>query len=120
MRLLNLLFTAALATSAWAQPRNATVRVNFGEKSGTLDIQRIALGQGGLSQEPMWEDRMTEIRALRPKLIRPEMLDATAPSYDENARLRPLDPSRVEKGDLRTQVDLDAYGIAFWSFEPTR
>jgi len=27
-------------------------------------------GQGGLSKEPMWEDRLTEIRALRPRLIR--------------------------------------------------
>jgi hypothetical protein len=53
-------------------------------------------------------------------LMRPELLDAMAPSYDENSRLRPLDPVRVTKGDLRTNVDLDAYGIAFWSFEPTR
>lgn len=53
-------------------------------------------------------------------LMRPELLDATAPSYDENARLRPLDPVRVEKGDLRTEIQLEAYGIAFWSFEPTR
>lgn len=53
-------------------------------------------------------------------LMRPELLDATAPSYDENARLRPLDPVRVEKGNLRTEIDLDSYGIAFWSFEPTQ
>ncbi len=53
-------------------------------------------------------------------LMRPELLDAVAPSSDENARLRPLDPVRVTKGDLRTQVELDAYGVAFWSFEPTR
>jgi hypothetical protein len=52
-------------------------------------------------------------------LMRPELLDATAPSYDENARLRPLDPVRVQ-GELRTEIDLDSYGIAFWSFEPTR
>ena len=52
-------------------------------------------------------------------LMRPELLDATAPSYDENARLRPLDPVRVQ-GEVRTEVNLDSYGIAFWSFEPTR
>ena len=51
-------------------------------------------------------------------LMRPELLDAAAPSYDENARLRPLTPVRVGKGALLTNVDLDAYGIAFWSFEP--
>jgi hypothetical protein len=70
MRIANVLFTAAFVLNAWGQPHTATVRVNFGEKSGTLDIQRIALGQGGLSAEPMWDDRMAEIRALRPKLIR--------------------------------------------------
>jgi hypothetical protein len=53
-------------------------------------------------------------------LMRPELLDALAASYDENARLRPLDPVRVDKGDLRTRIELDAYGIASWSFEPVR
>jgi hypothetical protein len=51
-------------------------------------------------------------------LMRPELLDANAPSYDENARLRPLDPVRVEKGDLHTEIELDGYGVAFWIFEP--
>ncbi len=53
-------------------------------------------------------------------LMRPELLDAVAPSSDENARLRPLDSVRIQSGDLRTEVDLEAYGVAFWSFEPTR
>ena len=30
----------------------------------------MALGQGGLSDEPMWDDRIAEIRALNPKVIR--------------------------------------------------
>ena len=30
----------------------------------------MALGQGGLSPDTMWESRVAEIRALRPKLIR--------------------------------------------------
>lgn len=30
----------------------------------------MALGQGGLSKEPMWADRIPDIRALRPRLIR--------------------------------------------------
>jgi hypothetical protein len=51
-------------------------------------------------------------------LMRPELLDANAPSYDENARLRPLDPVRVDKGDLHTEIELDGYGVAFWIFEP--
>lgn len=53
-----------------AQPQSAEVKVNFQERLGPLHIDRMALGQGGLSDEPMWDDRTTEIRALRPKLIR--------------------------------------------------
>jgi len=53
-------------------------------------------------------------------LMRPELLDATAPSYDENARLHPLDPAKVEKGAFKTEVALGPWGVAFWSFEPTR
>ena len=33
-------------------------------------MDRMALGQGGLSDQPMWADRIPEIRALRPRLIR--------------------------------------------------
>ena len=47
-----------------------TVRVFLGERLGPLEIDRMALGQGGLSEEPMWTDRIPEIRALRPRLIR--------------------------------------------------
>jgi len=53
-------------------------------------------------------------------LMRPELLDANAPSYDENARLRPLKPANIDKGTLETGVDLEPWGIAFWSFEATR
>ena len=53
-------------------------------------------------------------------LMRPELLDATAPSYDENARLRPLEPVTVERGAFHTGIELGPWGVAFWSFEPTR
>src|SRR6478672_2013225 len=53
-----------------AQNRTADVRVNANDKLGPLEIDRFALGQGGLSEEPMWADRAAEIRALRPRLIR--------------------------------------------------
>ena len=53
-------------------------------------------------------------------LMRPELLDATAPSYDENARLRPLEPVTVSKGPFHTEIELGPWGVAFWSFEPTR
>ena len=53
-------------------------------------------------------------------LVRPELLDAMAASSDENARLRPLNPVTIEPGAFHTEVELEPYGIAFWSFEPTR
>jgi hypothetical protein len=48
----------------------ARVEVNFAESLGPLGMSRMALGQGGLSSEPMWENRVAEIRALKPGLIR--------------------------------------------------
>ena len=59
-----------LAALAAGQTRTAAVRVSFQKTAGKLDIQRIALGQGGLSEETIWGDKMVEIRALRPRLIR--------------------------------------------------
>jgi len=73
-RAANLLFaltTAVLAgatSSLWAQ--NAHVQMSFSERLGAMDIDHMSLGQGGLADEPMWADRIAEIRALRPKLIR--------------------------------------------------
>ncbi len=70
-KLILVLATVVLANSlAWAQSREATVRVNFGERLGPLEIERMSLGQGGISAEPMWADRISEVRALRPRLIR--------------------------------------------------
>ncbi|HTD86733.1 MAG TPA: hypothetical protein VK850_09160 [Candidatus Binatia bacterium] len=57
-----------LAGVAWAQP--VGVEVRFGERIGPMRMERMSLGQGGLSDEPMWQDRIAEIRALRPGLIR--------------------------------------------------
>jgi hypothetical protein len=51
-------------------PREASVRVSFDRHLGPLEIDRAALGQGGLSDQPMWETRVAEIRALHPRLIR--------------------------------------------------
>src|SRR5438874_1145814 len=53
-----------------AQTREVSVRVSFGQRLGPLEIDRMALGQGGLSDEPMWDRRIAEVRALRPRLIR--------------------------------------------------
>lgn len=50
--------------------RNATLTCDFSRDLGSLDMSRMALGQGGLSPDTMWESRIPEIRSLRPKLIR--------------------------------------------------
>jgi hypothetical protein len=47
-----------------------SVDVSLNERLGPLEMDRIGLGQGGLSREPMWEDRAAEIRSLHPRLIR--------------------------------------------------
>lgn len=68
------LFMAALmfgsVSGAQAQPREATLRLSFENSLGPLNIDHIALGQGGLSEYPMWDDRVAEIRALHPRIIR--------------------------------------------------
>jgi xylan 1,4-beta-xylosidase len=61
---------ALAAASGGAQQKTATVAVSTNEFTGPLDMGRMGLGQGGLSPEPMWESRVAEIRALRPRLIR--------------------------------------------------
>jgi xylan 1,4-beta-xylosidase len=53
-----------------AQTRTATVTLDYAKNLGPMEMNRIALGQGGLSPYPMWDDRIAEIRTLHPKLIR--------------------------------------------------
>jgi hypothetical protein len=51
--------------------QNSVVKVSFRERLGSLNMSKLAsLGQGGLSPEPMWDNRIPEIRALKPALIR--------------------------------------------------
>ena len=64
---IGIVFFAVLASG---QEPSATVVVSTTEFTGPLDMGRMALGQGGLSEEPMWENRAAEIRALHPKLVR--------------------------------------------------
>jgi len=55
-----------LALPALAQQ----IRVDLARKLGPLEIDRISLGQGGLSEQPMWGDRVNEIRMLHPRIVR--------------------------------------------------
>ena len=65
-----LIATAVVAHHAHAQSREVSIKVSFGQEMGLLEIDRMSLGQGGLSDQPMWESRIAEVRALRPRLIR--------------------------------------------------
>ena len=57
---------------AGSRPALAAVdlRVDFSTPGGPLNIDHIALGQGGLSSDPIWADRMPEIAILHPRVIR--------------------------------------------------
>ena len=69
--LLAVMFATATFAAASARAAQAVdVQVAFDQRLGPLNIDRMALGQGGLSEEPMWDNRIIEIRALKPRIIR--------------------------------------------------
>jgi len=53
-----------------AQTEPVKVSVSLDDRLGPMKMDRFALGQGGLSAEPMWDSRIAEIRALKPSVIR--------------------------------------------------
>ncbi len=56
---------------AAAQLHTIDLKLNLDDKMGAMNIDRLAsLAQGGLSAEPIWTNRVPEIRAIHPKLIR--------------------------------------------------
>jgi hypothetical protein len=65
-----LLLALAGGSCANAQLPTATLRLEFDKNLGPAQMDRISLGQAGLSPHPMWDNRIAEIRALHPKLIR--------------------------------------------------
>lgn len=69
-RLVLMVGLASMAFQACAEEQAVQVTVSLSERLGPMHIERMALGQGGLSQEPMWDNRIAEIRALRPAVIR--------------------------------------------------
>jgi xylan 1,4-beta-xylosidase len=66
-RLLNALI---FISAGFAQQTSVTMRVRLAERLRPLEIDRIALGQGGLSEEPMWAEQAQQIRMLHPRLVR--------------------------------------------------
>src|SRR5690349_8474538 len=60
-----------VADAEEAPGRSATLAIDFANALGPLDIGKVAsLGQGGLSEDRIWEGRAAEVRALHPRLIR--------------------------------------------------
>ncbi len=53
-----------------AQGEPVQVAVSLNERLAPMRMERFALGQGGLSEDPMWDSRVAEIRALNPAIIR--------------------------------------------------
>jgi hypothetical protein len=68
--MLRTLFLFVATASIVFTQQVAEVRIDLSKPQAPLDIDRFALGQGGLAPEPIWPDRIPEIRALRPRVIR--------------------------------------------------
>ena len=64
------ILSLALSTTSIAQTRTATLTLDFAKNIGPIEMDHISLGQGGLSPDPMWDNRIAEVRALHPHLIR--------------------------------------------------
>jgi hypothetical protein len=53
-----------------ASGQDVTLNINLSKPGAALNIDHFSLGQGGLSDDSIWGDRIPEIRALHPRLIR--------------------------------------------------
>ena len=53
----------------------------------------------------------------KPMRVRHEILDAEAPSNDENRRLAPQGMGKLDAGDQTLDLDLAPYAVHFWYFE---
>ena len=66
---------ALIVSSLWSAPIYSQqdpirIAIDTQKELGPMEIDRFGLGQGGLSDVPMWQDRVPEIRSLNPRLIR--------------------------------------------------
>jgi hypothetical protein len=68
MRLVSLVLFGVFTSTVLAQ--GPSLHIDLAHPGKPLNIDHFALGQGGLSDDPIWGDRIPEIRALRPHLIR--------------------------------------------------
>src|SRR4051812_23771 len=68
MRFVSVLTLAVFALAARAQ--ESSLAIDLSKPGEPLHVERFGLGQGGLSEELIWGDRIPEIRALHPRLVR--------------------------------------------------
>ena len=61
-----LVFALGASSAAYSQVRTATLDLKFDKSMGPIAMDHISLGQGGLSEYPMWDNRIAEVRALHP------------------------------------------------------
>ena len=66
----SLLLSICLLAGASLFAQVADVKINFAKDLGPMKMEQMALGQGGLSEDPMLARRVTEIKALHPAIIR--------------------------------------------------
>src|SRR6266498_4614027 len=55
---------------AYSQQEPVYIAIDVQKEAGPMEIDRFGLGQGGLSDSPIWDDRIPEIRSLNPRFIR--------------------------------------------------
>lgn len=65
-----LLLLFANVGAAQTRPAGPVVTLSCERELGPLAVDHIALGQGGLSPDPMFHSRVAEVRALHPGMIR--------------------------------------------------
>ena len=65
-----LVLLAPIGAAAQTRPAVPLVTLSRDRQLGPMAIDHVALGQGGLSADPMFHWRVAEIRALHPALIR--------------------------------------------------
>ncbi len=61
---------AGCTQSQPADIESASLAVDISHPIGPIDLRRYALGQGGLSDQPMFDSEVEQVRQLHPELIR--------------------------------------------------
>ena len=68
--LLSILLLVTLVPTVGASSEPVRVTISLDQRIGPMEIDKFAAGQGGLPPEPMWDSRIAEVCALRPRIIR--------------------------------------------------